>query len=48
MTTTAAATTAAPHPDTSGLQSYLTGFLHDLQGSAADAGSLGNGVNVTA
>ena len=46
--TTAAATTAAPNPDTSGLQSFLTSFLHDLQGSAADAGALGNGVNVTA
>jgi hypothetical protein len=46
--TTTPATTAAPHPDTSALQSFLTSFLHDLQGNAARAGTLGNGVNVKA
>lgn len=47
-TTVPPATTAASHPDTSALQSFLTSFLQDLQGSAASAGTLGNGVNVTA
>jgi len=43
------ATTAASRPDTSALQSFLTSFLQDLQGSTASAaGTLGNGVNVTA
>ncbi len=47
-TTPATTTTAAPHPDTSALQSFLTSFLHDLQGNAASPGALGNGVNVKA
>jgi hypothetical protein len=47
-TATTPATTAAPPPDTSALQSFLTSFLHDLQGNAASAGTLGNGVNVKA
>jgi hypothetical protein len=47
-TATTPATAAASHPDTSALQSFLTSFLQDLQGSAASAGTLGNGVNVTA
>jgi hypothetical protein len=48
-TATSTATAAASHPDTSALQSFLTSFLQDLQGSAVSApGKLGNGVNVTA
>jgi hypothetical protein len=52
--TTATGTAAAPtsgtatHADTSALQSFLTSFLQDLQGTAASPATLGNGVNVTA
>jgi hypothetical protein len=46
---TTPATTAGSHPDTAALQSFLTSFLQGLQGSSGSAaGTLGNGVNVTA
>jgi hypothetical protein len=45
---TAPAPGTGTHADTSALQSFLTSFLQDLQGSAASAAPLGNAVNVTA
>jgi hypothetical protein len=48
-TSATAGTAGGAAPDTSALQSFLTGFLNDLQnGSSPVPGPLGNSVNTTA